>query len=120
MFKQIGQVKEFRNAFGLSNNVHDCDNSLHQALITEELEEMIEADTHVEIADAIIDQMYLLIGYACNLQIEDKLEAMFSEVHRSNMSKLDADGKPIYRADGKVMKSELYFKPNLKEILVKP
>jgi predicted HAD superfamily Cof-like phosphohydrolase len=119
MFKQIGQVKEFRYAFGLSNNVHDCDKELHQALVTEELEEMIQANNHVEIADAIIDQMYLLIGYACNLQIEDKLEAMFSEVHRSNMSKLDKDGKPIYRADGKVMKSELYFKPNLKNILLK-
>jgi predicted HAD superfamily Cof-like phosphohydrolase len=118
MFKQIGQVKEFRNAFGLSNNVHDCDKELHEALVIEELEEMIQANNHVEIADAIIDQMYVLIGYACNLQIEDKLEALFDEVHRSNMSKLDKDGKPIYRADGKVMKSELYFKPNLKQILL--
>ena len=118
MKKQVQQVKKFRTSFGLSNNVHDCDKELHQALVTEELEEMIQANNHVEIADAIIDQMYLLIGYACNLQIEDKLEALFDEVHRSNMSKLDKDGKPIYRADGKVMKSELYFKPNLKNILV--
>mgnify|MGYP000269885887 FL=1 len=117
MFKQVQQVKEFRTAFGLSNNVHDCDKELHQALVTEELEEMIQANNHVEIADAIIDQMYLLIGYACNLQIEDKLEALFDEVHCSNMSKLDKDGKPIYREDGKVMKGPNYFKPDFSKIL---
>jgi len=71
----------------------------------------------VDISDAIIDQMYLLFGYAIDLGISDKLEAMFDEVHASNMSKLDINGNPIYREDGKVLKSDLYFKPNLKAIL---
>jgi predicted HAD superfamily Cof-like phosphohydrolase len=118
MNKQIEQVREFRKAFGLSTSVHDCDYQLHCDLVDEELQEMAGANNNVEIADAIIDQMYLLIGYAINLQIEDKLEALFDEVHRSNMSKLDKDGNPIYREDGKVMKGENYSKPNLKDILV--
>jgi predicted HAD superfamily Cof-like phosphohydrolase len=118
MNKQIEQVREFRKAFNLSTSVHDCNHILHYDLVEEELNEMIRANNNVEIADAIIDQMYLLIGYAINLQIEDKLEALFDEVHRSNMSKLDANGQPIYREDGKVMKGENYSSPNLKDILV--
>jgi predicted HAD superfamily Cof-like phosphohydrolase len=42
---------------------------------------------------------------------------VFEEIQRSNMSKLDVNGKPIYREDGKVLKSELYFKPNIHKIL---
>jgi predicted HAD superfamily Cof-like phosphohydrolase len=42
---------------------------------------------------------------------------VFEEIQRSNMSKLDVNGKPIYREDGKVLKSELYFKPNIRKIL---
>ncbi len=118
MKRQIEQVREFRKAFNLSTSVHDCDYQLHCDLVDEELQEMAGANNNVEIADAIIDQMYLLIGYAINLQIEDKLEALFDEVHRSNMSKLDANGQPIYREDGKVMKGENYSRPNLKDILV--
>jgi hypothetical protein len=49
--------------------------------------------------------------------MQDKIEEVFLEIQRSNMSKLDADGEPIYREDGKVMKSELYFRPNIKAIL---
>jgi hypothetical protein len=45
------------------------------------------------------------------------MEDVFMEIQRSNMSKLDKNGNPIYREDGKVMKSELYFKPNIKSIL---
>jgi predicted HAD superfamily Cof-like phosphohydrolase len=118
MKRQIEQVREFRKAFNLSTSVHDCNGELHCELVDEELNEMMRAKNNIEIADAIIDQMYLLIGYAINLQIEDKLEALFDEVHRSNMSKLDANGQPIYREDGKVMKGENYSKPNLKDILV--
>jgi predicted HAD superfamily Cof-like phosphohydrolase len=45
------------------------------------------------------------------------MEAIFDEIQRSNMSKLDLNGKPIYREDGKVMKGPNYFKPNLKKII---
>jgi len=51
--------------------------------------------------------------------LQDKIIEIFQEIQRSNMSKLDAEGKPIYREDGKVMKSNLYFKPDIKSILEK-
>lgn len=119
MKKQIEQVTQFRKAFNLPlNRGYNFENCvLHERLIQEELDEMKMSTNVVDISDAIIDQMYLLFGYAIDLGISDKLEAMFDDVHRSNMSKLDADGNPIYREDGKVLKSDLYFKPNLKAIL---
>jgi predicted HAD superfamily Cof-like phosphohydrolase len=46
-----------------------------------------------------------------------KIEEVFNEIQRSNMSKLGADGKPIYREDGKVMKGPNYLKPNISVIL---
>ena len=49
--------------------------------------------------------------------MQDKIEAIFKEIQRSNMSKLDSNGNPIYRSDGKILKSDLYFKPDLKSIL---
>lgn len=119
MKKQIEQVREFRQRFNLPiagcKSSQDC--LLHERLIQEELDEMKNADDLFEIADAIIDQMYLLFGYAIDLGIDDKLEAMFDAVHSSNMSKLDRFNKPIYREDGKVMKGENYFAPNIKKII---
>jgi predicted HAD superfamily Cof-like phosphohydrolase len=49
--------------------------------------------------------------------MQDKIEAVFNEIQRSNMSKLGEDGKPIYREDGKVLKGPNYFKPNISDIL---
>lgn len=122
MKKQIEQVTQFRKAFNLPlNRGYNLENCvLHERLIQEELDEMKMSTNVVDISDAIIDQMYLLFGYAIDLGISDKLEAMFDEVHASNMSKLDIDGNPIYREDGKVLKSDLYFKPNLKDIINLP
>ena len=119
MKKQIDQVREFRQRFNLPiagcKTIYDC--ALHERLIQEELDEMKNALDIFEISDAIIDQMYLLFGYAIDLGIDDKLEAMFDEVHASNMSKLDRFNKPIYREDGKVLKGENYFAPNIKKII---
>ena len=122
MKKQIEQVTQFRKAFNLPlNRGYNFENCvLHERLVQEELDEMKMSTNVVDISDAIIDQMYLLFGYAIDLGIADKLEAMFDEVHASNMSKLDINGNPIYREDGKVLKSDLYFKPNLKAILNPP
>ncbi len=66
---------------------------------------------------ALGDQLYILCGTILKHGLQHKIAEVFQEIQRSNMSKLDADGKPIYREDGKVMKSELYFKPNIKDIL---
>ena len=49
--------------------------------------------------------------------LQDAADALLDEVHRSNMSKLDEQGRPIYRADGKVLKSARFSEPDLKAIL---
>jgi predicted HAD superfamily Cof-like phosphohydrolase len=71
----------------------------------------------VAIADALGDQLYVLCGTILAHGLQDKVQAVFAEIHRSNMSKLDADGQPIFRADGKILKSERYFKPDLRPIV---
>ena len=79
----------------------------------EENEEYLEAcekQDPIEIADALGDQLYILCGTLLAHGMHKKIEEVFTEIHRSNMSKLDDDGNPIYREDGKVMKSEKYFK----------
>lgn len=87
-------------------------------LITEELDELEEAiynDDVVEIADALTDLLYVVYGAGHAFGID--LDACFAEVHRSNMSKLDAQGQVVRRDDGKVLKSDLYSPPDLKPIL---
>jgi predicted HAD superfamily Cof-like phosphohydrolase len=71
----------------------------------------------VAIADALGDQLYVLCGTIVAHGLQDHIAAVFAEIHRSNMSKLDAHGQPILRADGKILKSEGYFRPNLAAIL---
>jgi predicted HAD superfamily Cof-like phosphohydrolase len=61
--------------------------------------------------------LYILCGTILKHGLQDKIADVFEEIQRSNMSKLDKNGKPIYREDGKVLKSELYFKPDIKRIL---
>lgn len=91
---------------------------LRYALIKEELEEYLTAAAKydvVEIADAIADLLYVVYGTAVEHGIDaDKVVA---EVHRSNMSKLGEDSKPIYREDGKVLKGPNYFKPDIAKVL---
>ena len=67
--------------------------------------------------DALTDLQYVLDGAYLSLGFQKYRAAAFAEVHRSNMSKLDVDGKPIKRTDGKILKSLLYTPPNLKPIL---
>ena len=55
--------------------------------------------------------------YDFKARFQHKIEEVFDEIQRSNMSKLDINGKPIFREDGKILKGENYFKPNIKEIL---
>ena len=87
-------------------------------LIKEELEELILAIKEkniVEVADALADLLYVTYGAGHSFGID--LDKCFSEVQRSNMSKLDKNGKPIYNEDGKVMKGPNYSKPNLKQFI---
>lgn len=126
-FKEIiGAVAQFHDAFGIQNNYSPTSKltaaevQLRFDLMKEENEEYLEAAKNgdlVEIADALGDQLYILCGTILSHGLQDKITEVFEEIQRSNMSKLDANGKPIYREDGKVLKSELYFKPNIAKIL---
>ena len=73
----------------------------------------------VEIADALGDQLYILFGTILKHGLQNKIEEVYDEIHRSNMSKLDEQGEPIFREDGKILKSNLYFRPEIKKILDK-
>ncbi len=89
-------------------------------LLAEELEEYREAyraQDLVEIADALTDLLYVVLGTMVSHGLQDYAEALFAEVHRSNMSKLDQNGEARFREDGKVIKSERFLKPDLGRIL---
>ncbi len=123
----IKAVEEFHNAFGIVNNyaptteVASSEVQLRYDLMKEENDEYLEAAKNgdlVEIADALGDQLYILCGTILKHGMQDKILAVFEEIHRSNMSKLGDDGKPIYREDGKVLKGKNYFRPDIKKIIV--
>jgi predicted HAD superfamily Cof-like phosphohydrolase len=91
---------------------------LRYDLIKEELNELqnaIKTKNLKEIADALTDILYVTYGAGHAYGID--LDKCFSEVQRSNMSKLGGDGKPIYNEKGKVMKGPKYFEPNLKQFI---
>ena len=91
---------------------------LRVALLQEEVGEFVAASERGDltgVAEALTDIVYVAYGTALTYGID--LDAIFYEVHRSNMSKLDSDGKPLIRDDGKVLKSERYFPPDIESIL---
>ena len=93
-------------------------NNLRYDLIKEELEELkdaLDSNNLLEVADALTDILYVTYGagHAFGINLDD----CFDEVQKSNMSKLDEKGKPIYNDKGKVMKGPKYFKPNLGKFL---
>jgi predicted HAD superfamily Cof-like phosphohydrolase len=124
----INKVKAFHDAFNIPNNfqptisLSEQDIQLRFDLMKEENEEYLEAAQNgdlVEVADALGDQLYILLGTILKHGMQGKIEEVFNEIQRSNMSKLGGNGKPIYREDGKVLKGPNYFKPNIKNILEK-
>lgn len=126
MKKQLNAVKEFHTAFGLGvsevpkASLGNTINMLRYNLMKEENEEYLEAAENndlTEIADALGDMLYILCGTIIEHGLQHKIEAVFDEIQRSNMSKLGSDGKPIYREDGKVMKGPAYCRPDFTKIL---
>ena len=124
----IDAVKEFNEAFKIKyskNQKADLDEStieLRYRLMQEENDEYLEAARKkdlVEIADALGDKLYILCGTILAHGLQDKIVEVFDEIQRSNMSKLSADGEPVIREDGKILKGPNYFKPNIKSILEK-
>tara|TARA_B100000989_G_C19524448_1_gene465997 strand:- start:2836 stop:3216 length:381 start_codon:yes stop_codon:yes gene_type:complete len=121
MKKQLNAVKNFHDTFGLNYNdspTVDLEKKiidLRFNLMKEENEEYIEAARNndiIEVADALGDMLYILCGTIIEHGMSEIIEDIFNEIQKSNMSKLGANGKPIYREDGKVMKGPNYFKPN--------
>jgi predicted HAD superfamily Cof-like phosphohydrolase len=121
MFKD---VIDFHTAFGILNSnqaVFPDENTrnLRMKLLKEEFDEYTEAEENndfVEVADALADLIYIACGTAASYGIP--LNEVFEEVHRSNMAKL-VDGKPLKRADGKVIKPEGWTPPDIEGVIKK-
>ena len=123
---ELDAVQAFHEAFKIGVNqkptieVSDKIKELRFNLMKEENEEYLEAVQNndlVEVADALGDMLYILCGTIIEHGMQDKIEEVFDEIQKSNLSKLGKDGKPIYRNDGKVMKGPNYFKPNISKVL---
>ena len=116
-------VKKFMQTFGqeVKDKIEFPSENIVQLrcdLIKEELEELNQAikDKDMkEVADALTDILYVTYGAGHAFGID--LDKCFDEVQKSNMSKLGANGKPIYDESGKVMKGPNYFKPDLNKFL---
>ena len=126
MKKRINAVRQFHTAFGLGMKEEPtadlglAKNTLRFNLMKEENEEYLEAANNndlVEVADALGDMLYILCGTIIEHGMQHKIEEVFDEIQRSNMSKLGEDGKPIYNESGKVMKGPKYFKPDLSKFI---
>lgn len=124
----LEQVQEFHETYGLPVEAapkidDEKTNALRINLLAEELDELkeaLEAGDIIEVLDALTDLQYVLDGAYLSFGLHDVKIAAFDEVHRSNMSKLGADGKPIRRPeDGKVLKGPNYFEPDLGQFVKK-
>ncbi|WP_299556056.1 nucleoside triphosphate pyrophosphohydrolase family protein [Seonamhaeicola sp.] len=128
MRDKIDAVKTFHTAFKIGHretpkaDLGPEKNMLRYKLMREENEEYLDAANDgdlVEVADALGDMLYILCGTIIEHGLQYKIEEVFEEIQRSNMSKLGDNGEPIYREDGKVLKGPNYFKPDIQTILEK-
>lgn len=126
MKNKLKAVALFHKTFGmgisetLQADIGNSKNMLRFNLMDEENKEYLEATENndlIEVADALGDMLYILCGTILEHGMQHKIEEVFDEIQRSNMSKLGADGKPIYREDGKVLKGPNYFRPNIQAVL---
>ena len=126
MKNKIKAVQDFHEAFGLGIEQKPVANlplaklQLRYDLMAEENDEYIEAAKNndlVEVADALGDMLYILCGTINAHGLQHKIAEVFVEIQRSNMSKLDDNGQPIYREDGKVLKGPNYFRPDIASVL---
>ena len=126
MINELLKVEEFHKTFKIGESpkeptlIPKKEYILRYDLMKEETDEYLEACQNndlVEIADALGDKLYVLCGTILKHGLQYKIYDVFEEIHRSNMSKLDENGDPIFRDDGKILKGKNYFKPNIKDIL---
>lgn len=122
MERQLLQVMEFQKAFGVNmpespSMLNEERAALRQIILEEEVAELRDAKDMNEVADALMDILYITYGSIHEYGLADRAVMLFDEVHRSNMSKIGTDSKPLYREDGKIMKPETFSPPNLNLIL---
>ena len=126
MREQLAQVQEFHETFGVhienepTARISEKLSDMRADLMEEELREYRVACHRgdiVEIADALTDMLYVVFGTVITHGLQDIAIEIFDEVHRSNMSKLDGNGRPVHRVDGKVLKSSNYSPPDLGSIV---
>jgi predicted HAD superfamily Cof-like phosphohydrolase len=125
MKKQLESVEKFHNAFGQENGesprlLTHAEFDLRHSLMKEENDEYLDACAAkdlVEVADALGDQLYILCGTILKHGMQHVIEDVFDEIQASNMSKLGEDGKPVLRADGKIMKGINFFRPDLTKFI---
>ena len=117
------QAKEFRSKYRLKNSADRQTRAVQHELIVEEFKEFLEAEgmlfmhgrNHQEHAlKELADLVYVCYQYAENMGWF--LDEALNRVHESNLSKLDEEGKPIYREDGKVLKGPNYKPPDLSDL----
>ncbi len=118
------QAREFRQSFGIGKTNTRKDRERQKNLIVEEFKEFLEAENmlfrnsvgyHTDTLKELADLVYVCYQYA--EQMKWNLDESMNRVHLSNMSKLDDDGNPIYREDGKVLKGPHYQPPNLRDLI---
>ena len=110
------QAREFRKAYGLRNSIENI--QMQANLIAEENLEFLHAVDHEDRASALkelTDLLYVVWQFAENMGWD--LDEAWNRVHESNMSKLDENGNPIYREDGKVLKGPNYKNPILGDLV---
>lgn len=120
---QYHKVKQFHEIYDCNIGVqaafpNDAERDLRKKLLQEEFEEYLKAEADnnlVEVADALGDMLYIIYGTAVSYGIP--INEIFDEIHNSNLSKLDENGLPIRREDGKVLKGPNYFKPDISSII---
>lgn len=119
-------VKQFHKIFKapfaetVQSSIPEDRAKLRHELMREENNEYLEAaldGNKIEVADALGDMLYILCGTIIEHGMQHKIEDVFNEIQASNMSKLDSNGKPILREDGKILKSDTYFKPDLVRVM---
>jgi len=121
--KLAEQAQEFRTAFKVSNTQAPIARNTQRTLIVEEFKEFLEAELifrdsiplKAECLKELADLVYVCYQYATNMGWD--LDEALDRVHLSNMSKLDEWGKPVYRADGKVLKGPNYKPPYLEDLV---
>ena len=118
------QAQEFRRGFQVTNSTKPVSRTKQRTLIVEEFKEFLDAENQLlkdfkinssDCLKELADLVYVCYQYAENLGWD--LDEALDRVHKSNMTKLGSDGKPIYREDGKVLKGPNYTPPNLTDLV---